>query len=182
MDFFEAVRKRYSCRAYQDRPVEADKLNRVLDAARLAPSAKNLQDWRFVVVTDPSARKQMQVAANNQPFVGQAPVVIAACSNSAYRMTCQQPIGPIDISIALEHIALAATSLGLATCWVGSFFPDKVRQVLGIPGDIEPYGIHDCVAPKPLTASSFVFSIFDFIERHTANRAHEAGGNAFSIL
>lgn len=137
MDFFETVRRRYSCRSYADRAVEAAKMAQVLEAARLAPSAKNLQDWRFVVVTDRETRQQLQVAANGQAFVGQAPVVVAACSNSAYRMRCGQAAGPIDVSIALEHLALAATSLGLATCWVGSFFPDQVRQILGIPGEIE---------------------------------------------
>ena len=137
VDFFDAVKRRYSCRAYAERAVEADILERILEAARLAPSAKNLQDWRFVVVTDETTRQQLQVAANNQPFVGQAPVIIAACSNTSYRMRCGQSVSPIDVSIALEHIALAATALGLATCWIGSFFPDQVRQVLHIPTEIE---------------------------------------------
>jgi nitroreductase len=75
-------------------------------------------------------------AANNQKFIGQAPVVIAACSISDHVMTCGQPIAPIDISIALEHIALQATELGLGTCWIGSFYPEKVRAVLGIPDDV----------------------------------------------
>lgn len=136
MDFFEAVKKRYSCRAYQSRPVEEDKLNRILEAVRLAPSAKNLQDWRFVLVTDESTRRRLQVAAYDQPFVSQAPVVIAACSNMHYWMRCGQPVGPIDVSIALEHLALAAASLELATCWIGSFRPDEVRQILDIPTEI----------------------------------------------
>jgi nitroreductase len=133
MDIFEAIGKRYSCRAYQDRPVEAETLDKILEAARLAPSAKNLQDWRFVVVTDAAIRQRLCVAANNQPFVGEAPVVIAACCVVDYWMRCGQAIGPIDVSIALEHIALQATDLGLGTCWIGSFFPDQVRQILGIP-------------------------------------------------
>jgi nitroreductase len=133
MDVFEAISKRYSCRAYQERPVEADTLNRILEAARLAPSAKNLQDWRFVVVTDPGLRRQLCAAANNQAFVAQAPVVIVACCVVDYWMRCGQPIGPIDISIALEHIALQAADLGLGTCWIGSFYPDQVRSILGIP-------------------------------------------------
>jgi len=137
MDFFEAVKKRYSCRAYQPRPVEAEKLDQIFEAVRLAPSAKNLQDWRFVIVTDEQTRRQLQAAAYNQPFVSQAPVVIVACSNMSYRMRCGQLVSPIDVSIALEHLALAATSLGLATCWIGSFYPDEVRRILDIPTDIE---------------------------------------------
>jgi len=137
MDVFEAIEKRYSCRAYQDRAIEPEKLDRVLEAARLAPSARNFQDWRFVVVRDAATRARLVAAANNQEFVGSAPVIIVACSNSDYVMRCGQAVAPIDVAIALEHIALQATAEGLATCWIGSFFPDKVRSILGIPQDIQ---------------------------------------------
>ncbi len=136
MDIFEAISKRYSCRGYQDKSVEPEKIHRILEAARLAPSAKNLQDWRFVVVTDAALRQRLCVAANNQAFVGQAPVVIVACCVVDHVMRCGQPIGPIDIAIALEHMALQATALELGSCWIGSFFPDQVRSILGIPGSV----------------------------------------------
>ncbi|MBE0536166.1 MAG: nitroreductase family protein [Phycisphaerae bacterium] len=136
MDVFEAIRNRYSCRAYRNQPIEAEKLDRVLEAARLAPSARNFQDWRFVVVTDRAAKEQLVEAANNQAFVGAAAAVIIACSESDHVMRCGQPVAPIDVAIALEHIALQATAEGLATCWVGSFFPEKVRALLGIPDKI----------------------------------------------
>jgi len=137
MDVKEAIAKRYSCRAYLPKPIEKEKLAQLLEAARLAPSAKNLQDWRFVVVTDPTIKEKMMHAANEQKFIPQAPAIIAACSNSDHVMTCGQKVAAIDIAIALEHIALRATELGLATCWLGSFYPDKVRKVLSIPEDIE---------------------------------------------
>jgi nitroreductase len=137
MDVFEAIEKRYSCRAYSDQAIEEAKLGRVLDAARLAPSARNFQDWRFVIVQDAETRRKLVPAANNQESVGSAAAVIVACSNSDYVMRCGQAIGPIDVAIALEHIALQATAEGLATCWIGSFFPEKVRAVLGIPEDIQ---------------------------------------------
>ncbi len=136
MDVLGAIRKRYSCRSYADRPVEREKLECILNAARLAPSAKNLQDWRFVVVTDGQKRRRLAEAANNQMFVAQAPAVIVACSNSDYVMRCGQAVGPIDVAIALEHIALEAAELGLGTCWIGSFYPEKVREVLEIPPEI----------------------------------------------
>jgi nitroreductase len=136
MELFETIKKRYSCRAYQNRPVESEKLDKILDAARLAPSARNFQDWRFVVVTDTEIRAQLSVAAADQAFVAQAPVVIACCSNINHQMRCGQPTPQIDVAIAIEHIALAATSLGLATCWIGSFYPDQVRNVLKIPTHI----------------------------------------------
>jgi nitroreductase len=136
MTVFEAIRKRYSCRAYQDKPIEQEKLDQIFEAARLAPSAKNMQDWRFVVVTDGQTRHQLAEAANNQMFLQTAGAIIVACSNSNDVMRCGQPIGPIDVAIALEHIALQAAELGLATCWIGSFYPDKVRAILNIPEDI----------------------------------------------
>jgi len=132
----EAIRKRYSCRAYEDRPIEKEKLHGIFEAARLAPSAKNLQDWRFVVVTNSETRRKLVEAANNQRFLEGAAAIIVACSNSNDVMRCGQPIGPIDVAIALEHIALQATELGLATCWIGSFYPEKVRAVLDIPSDV----------------------------------------------
>ncbi|MHC5059781.1 MAG: nitroreductase family protein [Planctomycetota bacterium] len=137
MDVFEAIKRRYSCRAYEDRPIEQEKLARILEAARLAPSAKNLQDWRFVVVTDADTKAKLAVAARDQKFVATASAVIVACSNNDHLMTCGQAIGPIDVSIALEHIALQATAEGLATCWIGAFYAEKVRAVLQIPEDVE---------------------------------------------
>lgn len=136
MALLSEITNRYSCRAYQDKPIEQEKLDRIVEAARLAPSARNLQEWRFVFVRDAKLRQKMQVAANNQPFVAQAAVVIAACAESDYVMRCGQRCGPIDVAIALEHIALQAVAEGLGTCWIGSFFPEQVRQVLGIPENV----------------------------------------------
>jgi len=137
MEVLEAIRKRYSCRAYQDKAIEKEKLDCVLEAARLAPSAKNLQDWRFVVVTDRQAKYRLAEAANNQMFIENAGAIIVACSISKEKMRCGQALGPIDVAIALEHISLQAIQLGLATCWIGSFYPDKVRKLIGVPEGID---------------------------------------------
>lgn len=137
MDVSEAIRRRYSCRNYKDKPLDKEQLAAVLEAARQAPSAKNLQDWRFVVVTEPAARKRLAAAANDQTFLENAGAIIVACTVSDHVMRCGQAIGPIDVSIALEHMCLQATELGLATCWIGSFYPDKVRAVVGIPAKVE---------------------------------------------
>lgn len=133
MDVAQAIRTRCSCRNYQDKPVEQDKLLTVLEAARQAPSAKNLQDWRFVVVTDKRTKKELVSAANNQTFLENAGAIIVACTVSDHVMRCGQAVGPIDVAIALEHMCLQAAELGLATCWIGSFYPDKVRPIVGIP-------------------------------------------------
>jgi len=138
MDILKTIKTRYSCRSYQNKPIDPEALQTLMEAARLAPSARNTQDWRFVIVTDIEKRKALQSAAADQEFVGQAPVVIAACSCTHKRMNlCGQPYASINISIALEHIALTATSLGLATCWIGSFKPQSVRSILNIPTHIE---------------------------------------------
>jgi nitroreductase len=136
MTVLDAIRKRYSCRAYQDRPVEREKLEQILEAARLAPSAKNLQDWRFVVVTDRETKRKLAQAANNQTFLQGAGAIIVACTVSDEVMRCGQAVGPIDVAIALEHIALQAAESGLATCWIGSFYLEKVRPIVGIPENV----------------------------------------------
>ena len=153
MTVHEAIQNRFSVRAYLDKPVEAEKLARVLEAARLAPSAGNRQEWRFVVVQDAETRNQLMEAANGQAFVGQAPVVIAACAEGEQHvMTCGQLSYPIDVAIALEHVALAATEEGLGTCWIGAFKEDEVKKVLGIPEgvrvvEIMPLGYPAGAAP-----------------------------------
>ncbi|MBM3473076.1 MAG: nitroreductase, partial [Armatimonadetes bacterium] len=134
MTVFEAIQARYSVRAYQDRPVEQEKLDRILEAARLAPSASNRQEWRFVIVRDPDKRARLVEAASGQAFVGQAPVVIVACAKHDGRiMRCGQPCYPIDVAIALEHIALQAVEEGLGTCWIGAFDEAAAKAICGIP-------------------------------------------------
>lgn len=134
MDVYEAVRTRKSVRAWSDRPVEGDVLERVLGAARLAPSARNGQEWRFVVVSDPGLRRRVGVEAAAQEFVAAAPIVLACCAETDGRvMRCGQAAYPIDVAIAMDHLSLAATAEGLGTCWIGSFDEGKVREILGIP-------------------------------------------------
>lgn len=136
MKVMEAIAERRSIRSFSNKPVEEEKLLRVLEAGRLAPSARNMQDWKFVVVKDPGLRRRLAEAARNQEFVGQAPVVIAACGTSDYVMTCGQLTYPIDVAIAVDHMTLAAVEEGLGTCWIGAFYEDKVKEILGVPPTI----------------------------------------------
>lgn len=137
MTIIEVIKKRCSVRSYRDQSVESDKLGRVLEAARLAPSASNRQEWRFVIVQDKDTRQRLMEAAKNQAFVGEAPVVIACCAKTdGHVMTCGQMCYPIDIAIAIEHVALEAVEEGLGTCWIGAFYEDQVKEILGIPKDI----------------------------------------------
>ena len=99
---------------------------------------KNRQEWKLVVVKNKDMRQKMQEVANNQPFVSQASVVIAAVGLTPNdKMRCDIPTDPIDVAIALDHITLAAVEEGLGTCWIGSFFQDKACEVLEIPSSYQ---------------------------------------------
>jgi nitroreductase len=133
MDLYEAIRNRRSIRAYQHRPVEEDKLSRVLEAGRLSPSARNTQARKFVVVRDEELRKALAEAAE-QAFIAHAPVVVAVVSLEPDRMMhCGVPSGPVDCAIAIDHMTLAATAEGLGTCWIGHFDQDACCEILDVP-------------------------------------------------
>ncbi|MCD6097552.1 nitroreductase family protein [bacterium] len=132
-----AIIKRRSIRGYKDIPIEEEKILRLLEAARLAPSAKNFQEWRFVVVRDRNTREELARAARDQMFIAGAPVVIVLCAvNRGYKMACGHPAFLIDLAIAGEHICLQAAEEGLGTCWIGAFYQDRVKKILGIPDDV----------------------------------------------
>ncbi len=137
MNVNEAIRMRKSVRRYRSTDVEEEKLTEILEAARLAPSASNRQEWRFIVVRDAMTRRQLANAANQQAFVADAPVVIACCAmTDNHLMACGQPCYPIDVAIAIDHMTLVAASLGLGTCWIGAFEEPAVRGILHIPRDV----------------------------------------------
>lgn len=130
----EAIKKRQSVRSYQDKEIPEDILLQILEAGRLAPSAKNTQSWKFIVVKDEDLRKKLIPACKNQEFVGEAPVVIAGCgTNLEYIMSNGEHAYSIDLAIALDHMSLEAASLGLGTCWIGAFYQDQVKDILGVP-------------------------------------------------
>lgn len=129
----EAIRARRSIRQYQNRPVAEEVLHEILEAARLAPSARNRQDWRFVVVND-QAQIQRVAAAAGQAFLATAPVIIAGVALEPEGvMRCGVPRYAVDLAIAMTNITLAATALGLGTCWIGSFDQKEVKKILQIP-------------------------------------------------
>ncbi len=134
MNVQEAIHSRRSVRAYQEKPVPREVLDRVLDAGRMAPSGNNRQPWKFVVVTGAQMRDRLSEAANGQKFVASAPVVIAGVGLDPERvMSCGIPADPVDLAIAIDHMTLAAVEEGLGTCWIGAFSQEKVCKVLGIP-------------------------------------------------
>jgi len=137
MNVMEAIRKRHSIRSYEDKEVEEEKLNLILEAGRLAPSASNRQEWRYVVVRDRETRQKLVEAAAGQAFVGEAPVVIACCAQTdGHIMRCGQPCYPIDVAISIDHMTLKAVEEGLGTCWIGAFNEAKAKEILGVPDEV----------------------------------------------
>ncbi len=129
MEVFEAIQKRKSIRSYGPTSIPSEKLQRLLEAARLAPSAGNIQPWRFIVVMDPQKRRRIARGCRFGHFLDESPIVIVGCGD--------QKASPrwyaIDTCIAMENLVLAATGEGLGTCWIGSFNEKTVREMLKIP-------------------------------------------------
>ncbi|MEA1964490.1 MAG: nitroreductase family protein [Candidatus Aerophobetes bacterium] len=134
MEVKQAIQKRRSVRSYEKRAVPEEKIKRVLEAARLAPSASNRQLWKFIVVRDETRRQEIAKAASNQSFIAEAPVVIAAVGlDPDSLMRCGVPRYAVDLAIAVDHMTLAAVEENLGTCWIGSFSQEKVKKMLNIP-------------------------------------------------
>ncbi len=164
MDVLEAIRTRRSIRSYLPRPVEEDKLAQILEAARLAPSANNRQDWKFIVVRESARRKKLVEPCNNQAFIADAPVVIVACTTDAKRtMRSGYQCAAVDVTIAVDHLTLVATALGLGTCWIGAFEAKKVAAALDLPPDVVPVHIlplgypAETPAPRPRKTTADLF-------------------------
>lgn len=149
MDIYKAIEKRRSVRAYTDDPVSEEKLKKILEAGRMAPSTHNTQEYKFVVVKDAKKRKELAKVANSQKFIAQAPVIIAAVALNPERLLSSEiPAYALDLAITFDHMTLAAVEEGLGTCWIGAFFQEKVKKVLNIPDRYKvvallPIGIPD---------------------------------------
>lgn len=188
----DAIESRRSIRRYLEKPVSDELVEKVLEAARLAPSASNLQTWRFGVVTEPGTRRALREAAFNQKFVEKAPVVIVACADFSafgdrarrtWELLRSGAVRPsmsmilrsarsggdedeernivnavVNVSIAVQNMALAATSLGLGTCWVRAFVPEKVAELLSLPPECPPLALlpmgYPAEKPAPRTRRS----------------------------
>lgn len=139
MEFSDLIRKRYSVRAYESRPVEEEKLQQVLEAARLAPTAANRQPFQILVLTTAGREAELQRIYHRAWFVD-APLILCMCAIPAEGWTRVDGKGytDVDAAIAMDHLILAATDLGLGTCWIAAFDPDAAREVLGLPDGVEP--------------------------------------------
>ncbi len=134
MDFYDVVSTRRSVRAYLDRNISDEVFLRILNAGRSAPSARNLQNWKCVVVREPATREAL-AEASEQKWMRQAPVIVAVVGTSGRTMFCGVEADAVDCSIAIDHMILAATAEGLGSCWIGHFDQDRCRELLNVPAD-----------------------------------------------
>jgi len=146
MDVLEAIKGRRSIRAFKNQDVPAETVEELIDAARWAPSAGNIQPWEFIIVRKPRIKRRLVEAALGQMFIEEAPVVLIVCANEerssqgycarGKTLYCLQ-----DTAAATQNIHLTAYSLGLGTCWVGAFREEETREILKIPQGIRPVAI-----------------------------------------
>jgi nitroreductase len=144
MDVLEAIKIRRSIRKYRPERIPSKKLEEIMEAARLAPSADNRQPWRFIVVQDKEREKALARAANDQTFLSDAGAIVVAIGDPEESAEWHEK----DTMIALEHVVLAATALGFGTCWIGAFDENAVKSLLKIPAKMKvvallPIGVPD---------------------------------------
>lgn len=139
MEYFELIKKRHSVRGYKSEEVEKEKLDMILEAARLAPTAVNKQAFKIVVMSTKGHEEELKSIYNKNWFV-EAPLVLGVCSNveEAWTRRDGKSFSDVDASIVMDHIILAATALGLGTCWVGAFDLEAAKKVLGLGSSWEP--------------------------------------------
>ena len=143
MNLLELIKSRYSVRSYTDQPVEEEKLNYIMECVRLAPSAVNFQPWKFYIVQSDEAKAKMHQCYSREWFTT-APLYIIACADhtqSWKRRHDGKDHADVDVSIAVEHICLAATEQGLGTCWVCAFDPAICKTLFELPEHIEPVAL-----------------------------------------
>jgi nitroreductase len=140
VEFDDLIRARYSCRSYKPDAIDQTTLDRLLAAAVLAPTAANRQPFRLIVVHTAGRQDELRKVYGRDWFV-QAPLVICACGlkqQGWVRRVDDRSYTDVDVTIAMDHLILAAANLGLGTCWIAAFDPTAVRRMLALPADVEP--------------------------------------------
>jgi nitroreductase len=139
MEFYDVIKTRRSVRSFLKKSVPDDVLERVLEAARVAPSGNDRQPWRFIIVRDEKKKREIANACYRQDFVAEAPVVIVCCAikcTSGYE-PWKDEAGRRDTVIATDHLILAARNEGLGTCWVGAIHDRQVKKIVNVPDDVD---------------------------------------------
>jgi len=137
MEFLELARQRYSVRAYKSDLVEDDKLQNILEAARLAPTGSNRQPFQLIVIHTAGREEELRRIYDKAWFV-QASVIICACATPITGQRYEEGNKYRNVAIVMDHLILAATNLGLGACWIGAFDPIAAREILGLPEEVNP--------------------------------------------
>jgi len=147
MDVFDAIKKRRSIRRYKGKPIQKENIEKMVEAARWAPSAKNLQPWKLVIVQDPKMLEELVPICQGQEFVSESGAfIVGSVDGSKW--------SEVDLAIAMDHLSLEAVELGYGTCWIGSFDKDGLKQKLDLPEGYEPLvcmtvGVPDVMPESP---------------------------------
>ncbi len=146
MDLFEAIVARRSIRKYIDKPVEFNKITKIIEAGRYAPSSGNLEDRRFILVTDKSLIEKISHNCGEQYWIATAPAVVIACAltdvnEKNYGLRGKRLYTVQNSAVAIENMMLAATSLGLGSCWIGAFNEEKIKEIFKIPDNVRPQAV-----------------------------------------
>ena len=154
MEFYDVIKTRRSIRQYKSTEIPEDVLNRVLEAARIAPSGSNRQPWKYILIKNPELRKKIATLSGGQPWIAEAPIVVVACG-SDIKYDRGGYMGEmsflIDSAIGLTHLILAAREEGLGTCWIGLFDNDSIKELLEIPPGWNVVGVTPLGYPKDST-------------------------------
>jgi len=158
MDTLECIATRRTIRKFQDIPVEFEKVGNILDAGRYAPSAGNLQNWKFILITDKNNRQEIAKACFEQYWVGHAPIIIIVCSEPTKTKRFYEKMGEKysiqNGAAVIENMLLAVHAQGLGSCWIGAFEDEAIKRLLAIPDDVFiegvlPVGYPDELVPMP---------------------------------
>lgn len=172
MLLFEIIRNRRSIRGFEKKPVSDEQIIELIDLARHAPSAGNIQPWEFIITKRPEIKKQLSIAALNQAFVKEAPVVIVVCINEErsgkrYGNRGVNLYSIQDTAAAIENMLLAAYAMGLGTCWVGAFREEMVRKTLITPSHVRPVALIAIGYPSKSPIKRGRRSLKEIIHRET---------------
>lgn len=139
MEFSQVIKERYSVRGYKSDPVEDEKLNSVLEAARIAPTAANRQPFQVIVINTQGRKDELRRMYDRDWFV-EAPIIIVVCGeeSKAWVRHDKANYGVVDAAIVMDHLILEATNQGLGTCWIGAFDAEATREILGLPENVDP--------------------------------------------
>jgi nitroreductase len=176
MEYLDLIKTRRSIRKYKPDPVSESDIQTVLEAARLAPSWSNLQCWHYIVVTEPAIKTKL--AGEKRKWLSNAPIIIVACADPrASGQKTDLDYFMLDTGISFEHLVLAATDLGLGTCWIGAFNETTAREALGVPGNIRVVALTPLGYPEekkdPVYARK---SLREIVSRNRYGRAEKPGG------